>query len=87
MSKPLSFWTDKDIWEYIRKYDIKYCSIYDKGYKRTGCMFCMFGYQCDKHPNRFELMKDTHPQIYDYCMNKLNIKEIIDFIDTKGGNK
>lgn len=87
MSKPLSFWTDKDIWEYIHKYNIKYCHIYDKGYERTGCMFCMFGYQCDKHPNRFELMKNTHPKIYDYCMNKLNIKEITDFIDTKGGNK
>lgn len=50
-------------------------------------MFCMFGYQCDKHPNRFELMKNTHPKIYDYCMSNLKIKEVIDFIDTKGEDK
>ena len=81
MSKPLSFWNEEDIWDYIHKYNIKYCNIYDKGYRRTGCMFCMFGYQHDKKPTRFDLMKETHPQIYDYCMNKLNLKQIIKYIE------
>ncbi len=84
ISNPLGFWNDKDVWEYIHKFNIPYSKIYDMGYKRTGCMFCMFGLQCEKNPNRFEKMKETHPQIYSYCMEKLNLKEIIDFLNLKG---
>jgi 3'-phosphoadenosine 5'-phosphosulfate sulfotransferase (PAPS reductase)/FAD synthetase len=79
-SRPLSFWKEEDIWNYIKKYNLKYSSIYDKGYYRTGCMFCLYGLQKDKTPNRFDMMKETHPKIYDYCMNKLNYSEIIDTI-------
>lgn len=39
------------------------------GMKRTGCMFCMFGCHLEKYPNRFQLMKETHPRQYDYCIN------------------
>ena len=77
------FWTEKDIWDYIHKYNVSYSKIYDMGYERTGCMFCMFGLQCEKNPNRFDKMKETHPQIYDYCMNKLGIKEVSEFIRGK----
>jgi 3'-phosphoadenosine 5'-phosphosulfate sulfotransferase (PAPS reductase)/FAD synthetase len=30
-SHPLSIWTDKDIWEYIKRYDLKVADIYFKG--------------------------------------------------------
>ena len=83
MSRPLSFWTEKDIWEYIHKYNVPYSKIYDKGYERTGCMFCMFGLQCEKSPNRFEKMSKTHPEIYDYCINKLGLKDVIKFINNQ----
>ena len=43
-SNPIMFWTIKDIDEYIEKYAVPICSLYQKGYKRTGCMFCLFGY-------------------------------------------
>jgi len=79
-SAPLSFWNETDIWEYIKKYNLKYSSIYDKGYTRTGCMWCLYGLQKDGCPNRFDKMKTTHPKIYDYCMDKLNYKEIIPYI-------
>lgn len=39
------------------------------GLDRTGCMFCMFGAQCEKSPTRFERMKVTHPRLYEYCIN------------------
>lgn len=83
ISTPLGFWKEEDVWEYLKKYNIPYCKIYDKGYKRTGCMFCMFGIHCEKNPNRFELMKKSHPDIYDYCMNKLKLKEILDYLKLK----
>lgn len=38
------------------------------GCSRTGCMFCMFGCHLEKEPNRFQMMKITHPKQYAYCM-------------------
>ena len=62
---------------------IPYSKIYDMGYDRTGCMFCMFGVHLEKEPNRFQRMKETHPQLYNYCMNKLGLKEVLDYIGVK----
>lgn len=80
ISKPMAFWMEKDIWEYIKVHDIPYSKIYDMGEKRTGCMFCMFGVHLEKGENRFERMKRSHPKQYDLCINKLGCGKILDFI-------
>lgn len=80
ISSPLSFWKERDIWDYIRKFEIPYSKIYDMGYDRTGCMFCMFGVQAQKEPNRFQTMKNTHPKIYEYCIDDLGLGKVMDFM-------
>lgn len=50
------------------------------GCKRTGCIFCMFGCHLEKAPNRFQQMKITHPKQYEYCMNQLGLKEVLEYI-------
>ena len=85
-STPLAFWTEKDVWEYIRKYNLPYSKIYDMGYVRTGCMFCMFGVQSEDNPNRFQKMELTHPKQYKYCMDKLGIKEVLEYIGVEYEN-
>ena len=37
---PIVGWTDEHVWEYIRKYNLKYCKLYDMGFKRLGCIGC-----------------------------------------------
>lgn len=37
---PIIDWTDEDVWEFIHEYNIPYCELYDKGYKRLGCIGC-----------------------------------------------
>jgi len=83
ISRPLSFWLEEDIWNYIKTYNVPYSKIYDMGYDRTGCMFCMFGVHLEKEPNKFQRMKITHPQLYDYCLNKLDLKQVLDYIHIK----
>jgi len=85
ISHPLGFWLEKDIWDYIHKFHIPYSSIYDKGYERTGCMFCMFGCHLDKEPNKFQRMQYTHPKLWEYCLKSINdgglgLKEVLDYI-------
>lgn len=50
------------------------------GCDRTGCMFCAFGITQDGTPNRFQRMKQTHPKQYAYCMDKLGLKEVLEYI-------
>lgn len=95
-SNPLSFWTEQDILEYIRQHNLPYASVYGEivetakglettGCSRTGCMFCMFGAHCEKSPNRFQQMKETHPRQYAYCMKPvedggLGLRDVLDYI-------
>lgn len=37
---PIIDWKDEDVWEYIHTNNIPYCSLYDNGYKRLGCIGC-----------------------------------------------
>ncbi len=37
---PLADWTEDEVWEYIRTYDVPYNALYDKGYKSIGCAPC-----------------------------------------------
>lgn len=94
-STPLGFWTEQDILQYIKENNLPYCSVYgeilqDKkgkfyttGAKRTGCMFCMFGVHTEKSPNKFELMRETHPKLHDYCINQLGCGKVLDFLGVK----
>lgn len=94
-STPLGFWTEQDILQYIVENNLPYCSVYgdikkDKNgkffttqAKRTGCMFCMFGIHREKSPNKFQLMRETHPKLHDYCINQLGCGKVLDFIGVK----
>lgn len=89
-SMPISFWTEEDIWNYIKSNNLKYADIYNKGAKRTGCVFCMFGYWNNNDRNtendRMDLLKKVDPIKYDYCMKPvdnggLGLKNVIEYID------
>lgn len=105
-SNPLAFWTEQDILQYIKEFNLPYATIYGDiveedtqvsflgekvpklsttGAKRTGCMFCMFGMSQDGCPNRFQKMKETHPNQYKYCMKDvedggLGLKKVLEFM-------
>lgn len=87
-SSPLSIWTDDDVWEYIHRYGLTYPSVYDEGYPRTGCVFCMFGITIDRF--RFVRLKNTHPKLHEYCMRPiekggLGMKEVLEYMGIPTG--
>ena len=83
ISTPLAIWTEKDIWDYLNKLNVMYSEIYNMGYNATGCVFCAFGCHLESDPNRFEKLKITHPKLYTYCMEKLGMKEVLDWYPVK----
>ena len=88
MSTPLAFWKDEDIKGYVDKYNVSISKIYDMGYERTGCMFCGFGiqFQDEDGIKRFDRMKHTHPAQYNYCMNKLGLYPVFDYVGVMNKN-
>lgn len=94
-SRPLMFWTEQDILEYIYKRSLPIASVYGTivkgggysltGVERTGCMFCMFGTHLEPHPNKFERMKETHPKQYAWCLKDsscggLGLQNVLDYV-------
>lgn len=38
---PIIYWTEDDVWEFLNKVvRVPHCELYDKGYKRIGCICC-----------------------------------------------
>lgn len=97
-SHPLSFWTNQDILQYLKKYQVPYAPIYGEiiqddngklkttGAQRTGCIFCGFGVHLEREPNRWQQLKRTYPNIYDYIIRPWNegglgIKDVVEYIE------
>jgi len=56
---PILDWYSDDIWEFIHSEKIPYCSLYDEGYKRLGCIMCPMA------PKKQRLKeKDLYPKFY-----------------------
>ena len=94
-SKPMSFWTEQDVLQYIVEHKIEICSVYGDivavdeagneydarnllipgcklkctGCRRTGCIYCGFGFHLEKGETRFQRLAKTHPRQYEYCMS------------------
>ena len=99
-SQPMSFWTEQDVLQYIKENNLPYASVYGDiiedekgklkttGCDRTGCVFCAFGCHLEKEPNRFQRLKQTHPNLWEYCMKDwenggLGMKNVLDYINVK----
>ena len=96
-STPLGFWREQDILEYIYINKLPINKAYgevvyaknllgDKMYSttkcdRTGCIYCAFGVHLEKEPNRYQRLEITHPQLYNYCMDKLGFKEVCEYMN------
>ena len=59
------------------------------GCTRTGCVLCGFGCHLEKEPNRFQMLKETHPKFYNLIHilknNGVTYAEAIDWINEHGG--
>ena len=59
---PIIDWSDADVWEFHKAFDVPYCSLYDQGYKRIGCIGC---------PMKSERERERDFQRYPWFREKL----------------
>lgn len=52
---PIFEWTDKEVWEFLNNVvQVEHCELYDKGYKRIGCILCPMS----SHKQKLRELKD-----------------------------
>ena len=51
--KPIFYWKEFHVWEFIEKYKLPYPSLYDEGFDRIGCVVCPMMF----HKNQAKLNK------------------------------
>lgn len=62
---PIIDWLDEDVWEFIRTYNVRYCELYDKGYKRLGCVGCPMSSKQDEELNRYPKIKRAYLKAFE----------------------
>ncbi len=57
---PILHFTERDIWDYIRKYSLPYCSLYDQGYRKLDCKPCskIVSEENESNSHEQEMIKD-----------------------------
>jgi len=91
VSKPLSIFTEEDIWNLIDIHNIEICSIYYDmvidgevvtGEHRTGCAYCGFGLQFENpENNKFTRLNKREPKRYFSIMDKLGYRKALETIN------
>ncbi len=51
--RPIIDFDNYDIWQYIRENNLPYCSLYDEGFDRVGCVLCPFTRNSQEQIERF----------------------------------
>lgn len=69
---PLLNWKWNDIWGYIRKHNLPYCSLYDEGRKRIGCIMCpLAGTKgMERDARRWPKYAEAYKRAFQRCIDK-----------------
>ena len=72
LCNPIYSFTERDIWEYVRTYNIPMNPLYAKGYKRVGCIGCPLGgpKEQNKEFNDFPKYKENYIKAFDRAIKK-----------------
>ena len=59
---PIFDWLEWEVWDYIDENGLPYCSLYDEGFNRIGCVVCPF--LCNPNPRILNMHKERWPAQY-----------------------
>lgn len=62
---PIIDWTTDEVWEFIHRYNIPYCELYDQGFKRIGCIGCPMSAHRKEELDRYPKFKQAYLRAFD----------------------
>lgn len=82
---PIIDWLDEDVWEFIHKYNVPYCELYDQGYKRLGCIGCPMNIKAAEEMERYPKYKEQYLRCFDKMMQNIKDRELYERCRWKTG--
>lgn len=68
---PIVDWEDDDVWEFIHTYNVTYCELYDKGFKRLGCIGCPMSSHQEQELEMYPKYKEAYLRAFDRMLKQL----------------
>lgn len=62
---PIIDWTDDDVWEFLKYYEVPYCCLYDQGYKRLGCVGCPLSRAAEREFKKYPRFERLYLMAFD----------------------
>jgi phosphoadenosine phosphosulfate reductase len=86
---PIINWTDSDVWEFIRKYNVPYCELYDRGYTRLGCIGCPMNTHAHEELEAYPKFKQAYLRAFQRMIDNrkakgLEVKGRVDWSTPEG---
>lgn len=76
---PIIDWTNADVWNFIKKQNLEYCSLYNEGFKRIGCIGCPMAplyirlQEFERYPAIKQKFIQTFQKMLDNMQDKTNV--------------
>ena len=67
---PIIDWTTEEVWEFIHRYNIPYCELYDQGFTRLGCIGCPMSTHRAEELERYPKFKQAYIRAFDRMIQK-----------------
>ena len=74
MLNPIIDWSTEDVWEFIHKYNIPYCKLYDQGYKRLGCIGCPMSTRQREELEKYPKYKQAYLRAFERMLKQRKSK-------------
>ena len=82
---PIIDWTDDEVWEFIHRYNIPYCKLYDQGFTRLGCIGCPMSTHQEEEFERWPKIKQAYIRAFDRMLEARQGRALKDKWDWKCG--
>lgn len=73
---PIIDWSDSDVWEFIKTYNLPYCELYDKGFKRLGCIGCPMSTHQKEELEQYPKYKANYLKAFQRMLDLMNENEL-----------
>ena len=62
---PIIDWTTEEVWEFIDRFDVPYCKLYDEGCTRLGCIGCPMTAKQSEELEKYPKYKQAYIRAFD----------------------
>lgn len=74
---PVLDWTDSDVWEFIKENKLPYCELYDRGYKRIGCVGCPMSNNKKRELELYPIYKRNYLKAFEQMLENRKRDEMV----------